>query len=118
MKSKKLLMVILVVIFVIGVASVYAQWKDVNSQHGFNDWKGDGNHMNNHCGGKNSWSKGYVGSDENKAGHYKIMRDKFGLSEDATDQEVFDAMHEWMGNKKSFDHKRIGFHKGNWHKDS
>ena len=136
MKNKKFIVVGLIIILVIGIASVFATGEKDKSWFGHKDWKRGGKHFNKNFGDKSSLlEKLGLPSDANKAqireaskGKWeqkyiksgKKLKEKLGLPEDASKEEIKETLQMWQeenkGHLSGFGYKRHKFHKKSWHK--
>ena len=128
MKNKKLMIVGLIIILVVGIVSVFAIETQNKSWYGHKGWKKSGEHAYKNFEDKSAWlEKMGLPSDatktqiieakkerwgQGKAGHMYNIREKLGLSDDASDEEVQEVLKKWK-EEKNF-HKGSGLHKGSW----
>lgn len=128
MKNKKLMIVGLIIILMVGIVSVFAIGTQNKSRYGHKGWKKNGEHAYKIFEDKSAWlEKMRLPSDatptqiieakkelwgQGKAGYMHNIREKLGLSDDASDEEVQEILKKWK-EEKNF-HKDSGFHKGSW----
>ncbi|MBW2985099.1 hypothetical protein KY313_00385 [Candidatus Woesearchaeota archaeon] len=125
MKNKKLVMMGLLGILIIGVVSVFA----IGSQnkYDYKGWKKFGDYTHKNFYDKSAWlEKLGLPSDatkdqimeakkehwgKGKANHMFNFREKLGLSDDASEEEVNEAWQKWKGENKFY--SKEGY-KGEW----
>ena len=128
MKNKKFVIAGLIVIIIVGVASVFAIGIQNKSWYGHKDCKKSGEHTCNNFEDKSAWlEKMGLSSDateaqiieakkeiwgQDKEDYMIAIREKLGLSDDASEEEVQEALQKWK-EENNF-HKGSGFHKGSW----
>lgn len=131
---EKFVMIGLVALLVIGIVSAFATGAGDKSWFSHKGWKSSGNHFYKNCEDKKldklglppnatetqiqEALKGYFG--QRKIEYGEIIREKLGLLEDASEEEVIEALQKWREENKDhlsgFGHRRYGFHKGFWYK--
>ena len=126
MKNKKFLIAGLIVILIAGIVSVFAIGVQ-DKLYGHKAWKKSGEYTDKNFEDQSAWlEKLGLSSDATEAqiiaakkeiwGHkadYMIdIREKLGLPDDASEEEVKEALQKWK-EEKNF-HKGFGFHKGSW----
>lgn len=129
MKNKKIVIIGLVTILVIGIISAFAMGTEDKSWFGHKGLKSSEKHFNKNLGDKSFWleklglpadaTKTQIQEalkekwEEGKTGYHNKIREKLGLPENASEEEIQEALQKWREeNKNKFGHKRHRFHKG------
>ena len=125
MKNKKLVMIGLLGILIIGVVSVFAV--GAQNKYHYKDWKKFGEHTYKNFYDKNAWleklglpldaTKDQIMEakkeqwGKGKANHMFNFREKLGLSDDASEEEVKEAWQKWKEDNNF--HSKAGY-KDQW----